>query len=178
MKNLSILIILIGLSFQSFGLTLPKTCTKTEKQTIRELIKKENLPVVEISKGSNTNWKVVVEFTTKMYVLQENQIEEVYLLDNEDWMKQLIPGKGYTFGSIYNTPIYLFNFDQTTEPYIEIHPINGDPTWTLYYQNSFYDSRIQATVYYNEDIMVTVGEDFVFYEDSLDSWRFEIEKCE
>lgn len=152
--------------------------TKEEKVAIRAIIKmNKNQELIEVTKGSNTAFKTVIEFTTKMYVLDHTIVESIYILGDGDWKELQSLDEAYSYEQ-KNTQAFVFNFDENKdEQRIEIQPINGTPSWYLYYQDSFWDNRIQAMVYYNDDITVIIGDSYVIYEDSLDSWKFDIPQC-
>jgi hypothetical protein len=159
-----------------YSAPIPKECTKTEKQTIKQILKKEHQELVEIVKGPSTDNKVVIEFTNKMYVLVEDYIEKIFVLGDGDWIE--LQDLDESLNSEQRLPAYVFNFDEgSDEQRIEIQPINGTNPWTIYYEDSFFDNSIQAMVYLNDDIMVAIGEDYVFYEDNLDRWWFEVDNC-
>lgn len=178
MKKVYSLLLAMMLSTVVYSITIPKTCTKIERIAIKKIVKEQKQDPIEISKGLNTNGKVVIEFTNIIYVLIEDLIDKIYVLGNEDWMElrsldEVLPNSAQRLTAL----VYNIN-EGYSEQRIEIQPINGTPEWTLYYSYSFYDARICATIYVGERASIAIGEDFVFYEDGLDTWYFNINPCE
>jgi hypothetical protein len=173
MKTIVFLLSLI-ISFVSVSRTIPKSCTKEEKRFVKQILERETQELVEIIKGPNTNDKIVIEFVNKMYVLDGPSIMEVWQIDDEDWYEIQMEEPANTLNhSRLPSTIYIFD-ESKHQQRIEIQPINGTPSWYLYYEGSFFDPTINATIYYNDDAKIIVGEDFALYEDSLDTWWFDI----
>ena len=177
MKRVYLLLTIIMMSTVVYSAPIPKECTKAEKRAIKQILKQESQELVEIVKGPNTMGTVVIEFTNKMYVLVEDYIEKIFVLGDGDWIE--LHDLDQSLNSEQRLPAYVFNFDEGQDSQrIEITPTNGTPPWTLYYDDSFFDNRIQAMIYVNDDVTVAVGDTFVFYEDNLDTWWFDIDPCE
>jgi hypothetical protein len=178
MKKVCNLIVLLFISTLTFGATIPESCTKAEKELIKELVKKEKRELIEVRKGSHTNWKAVAEFVNRIYVINDASIESIWVLGDEDWIQ--LKNLDESINHTNNMAAYVFNFaeNQPGNQRIEIVPVTGTPTWTLYYDFSFFDPTINATIYVHDDAIVGIGEDFVFYEDSLDIFFFSFLPCE
>jgi hypothetical protein len=177
MKSIILLISFLVITISSSALTL-KGFTKEEKLAIKALVKLNNdQELIEVSKGSNTAFKTVVEFTHRMYVLDYITVECVYVLGDGDWQLVNTLDVAYSYDKQRNTA-YIFTFDEgKDEQRIDIEPTNGTPPFTLYYEDSIWDNRIQATIYYLDDIEVIIGDTYVIYSDSLDTWRWELPSC-
>jgi hypothetical protein len=179
MKAIVLIISMLVITTSSNALNL-RGFSKEEKVVIKTIIEKNKYQkLIEISRNSSTQFMTVIEFTNLMYVLDHITIESIYVLGDSDWKKLQSLDEAYSYEQEFEEipQAIVFNFNTDKEKRIEIQPINGTPSWHLYYQDSFWDNRVNATVYYNDDIMIILGEDYVIYEDSLDSWRFNFPKC-
>jgi hypothetical protein len=177
MKSVFLIVSLIVSTIVSAGIEIPETCTPQEKVLIKELIKNQKQPLVEIMKGSNTHDKLVIHFERKMYIYNNLHLEKLYVLGDGDWVELQYPNRDLS--SEHRLPAFVLHFyTYEDEPFIEIIPLNGTNSWTLYYQEFFFDPTINATIYFNDDALVGIGEDYVFYEDDYDIFMFATDNCQ
>jgi hypothetical protein len=157
--KLSILLSFLLLTSLSFALEYPQSCTKEEKQLIKSIVKEEQESLKQIIKVDST---IIVEFMTKRYIIENNDISSIETFDGKEFSN-----------SEYRLPVYYYNFDEgKDEQRIEIQPINDLPSYTLYYNDSYHDNKLNATVYYTEDATVTIGDNFIIFEDNYDTTWF------
>ena len=63
---------------------LPKNLTKSEKKFVTNVIEITNDVVVEIVKRNDD--VIVIEFWNTMYTLKDGYIDEMWILEDEDWL--------------------------------------------------------------------------------------------
>ena len=63
---------------------LPKNLTKSERKFVTNVIEITNDVVVEIVKRNDD--VIVIEFWNTMYTLKDGYIDEMWILDDEDWV--------------------------------------------------------------------------------------------
>ena len=68
-----------------YSQNLPKNLSKSERKFVKNVIELTNDVLVDITKRNDGI--IVVEFWNTMYTLTENgYIDEVWVLEDEDWM--------------------------------------------------------------------------------------------
>lgn len=67
-----------------YSQNLPKNLTKDEKKFVNNVIEITNDVVVEIVKRNDN--VIVIEFWNTMYTLKDGYIDEMWILDDEDWV--------------------------------------------------------------------------------------------
>ena len=67
-----------------YSQNLPKNLTKSEKKFVTNVIEITNDVVVEIVKRNDDI--IVIEFWNTMYTLKDGYIDEMWILDDEDWV--------------------------------------------------------------------------------------------
>jgi len=68
-----------------YSQNLPKNLTRSEKKYVKNVIELTNDVLVDVTKRKDG--VIVVEFWNTMYTLTENgYIDEVWVLEDEDWM--------------------------------------------------------------------------------------------
>lgn len=67
-----------------YSQNLPKNLTKSEKKFVTNVIEITNDVVVEIVKRNDDI--IVIEFWNTMYTLKDGYIDEMWILEDEDWV--------------------------------------------------------------------------------------------
>ena len=67
-----------------YSQNLPKNLTKSERKFVTNVIEITNDVVVEIVKRNDDI--IVIEFWNTMYTLKDGYIDEMWILDDEDWV--------------------------------------------------------------------------------------------
>ncbi len=63
---------------------LPKNLTRSEKRYVKNVIEITNDVLVNITK--RTDDVIVLEFYNTMYTLKDGYIDEMWILEDEDWL--------------------------------------------------------------------------------------------
>lgn len=169
MKNLLILIVLT-ISLTSYGYNLPKELSKESRDIAEYILEKESsLELYEIAYYPESD-ELFIEYNIKIYSIKGGQIYSIYVLGTGDWRQ--VYNIYEANNSEYKCTAYIsFILDDNGYEVIEVKADNGD-VFYCYPQDHFYDNGICATVYYNDDFELLVGEDFIIYENSLDTWKY------
>jgi repressor of nif and glnA expression len=84
MKKL-FMIVAIMIAGAGYSQKLPKNLTRSEKKFVKSVIELTNDVLVDVTKRNDGI--IVVEFWNTMYTLNEfGYIDEVWVLEDEDWM--------------------------------------------------------------------------------------------
>jgi hypothetical protein len=84
MKKLFMIVALM-IAGAGYSQNLPKNLTKSEKRFVNNVIELTNDVLVDVTKRNDG--VIVVEFWNTMYTLTEfGYIDEVWVLEDEDWM--------------------------------------------------------------------------------------------
>ena len=83
MKKL-IAVIAIFIAGSSISQNLPKNLTKNEKKFVNNVISLTNDVVVEVIKRNDN--VIVIEFWNTMYTMKDGYIDEMWILEDEDWV--------------------------------------------------------------------------------------------
>ena len=84
MKKL-IMTVALMIAGAGYSQKLPKNLTRSEKKFVKNVIELTNDVLVDVTKRNDG--VIVVEFWNTMYTLTENgYIDEVWVLEDEDWM--------------------------------------------------------------------------------------------
>jgi repressor of nif and glnA expression len=84
MKKL-FMIVAIMIAGAGYSQKLPKNLTRSEKKYVKSVIELTNDVLVDVTKRNDGI--IVVEFWNTMYTLNEfGYIDEVWVLEDEDWM--------------------------------------------------------------------------------------------
>lgn len=67
-----------------YSQNLPKNLSKSEKRFVNNVIEITNDVIVDVTK--RTDGIIVVEFWNTMYTLKDGYIDEVWILEDEDWL--------------------------------------------------------------------------------------------
>jgi uncharacterized protein YuzE len=80
------LFIIVAFMIAGVGISqdLPKNLTKSEKKFVNNVIEITNDVVVEITKRNDN--VIVIEFWNTMYTLKDGYIDQVWILEDEDWV--------------------------------------------------------------------------------------------
>ena len=79
------MIVAIMIAGAGYSQKLPKNLTKSERKYVRTVISLTNDVLVDVTKRNDGI--IVVEFWNTMYTLTEfGYIDEVWVLEDEDWM--------------------------------------------------------------------------------------------
>ena len=85
MKKLFMIMALVFAGTSYSQVELPKNLTKSEKKFVKNVIELTNDVLVEVVKRKDGI--IVVEFYNTMYTLTEfGYIDEMWILDDEDWV--------------------------------------------------------------------------------------------
>ena len=83
MKKLMMIIAVI-IAGVGYSQNLPKNLTRSEKRFVNNVIEITNDVIVDITK--RTDGIIVLEFWNTMYTLKDGYIDEVWILEDEDWL--------------------------------------------------------------------------------------------
>ena len=78
---------MIGLLFivgTGYSQQLPKNLSREEKRFVNNVIEITNDVIVDITKRKDN--VIVLEFWNTMYTLKDGYIDEVWILEDEDWL--------------------------------------------------------------------------------------------
>ena len=79
------MIVAIMIAGAGYSQKLPKNLTRSEKKYVKSVIELTNDVLVDVTKRNDGI--IVVEFWNTMYTLNEfGYIDEVWVLEDEDWM--------------------------------------------------------------------------------------------
>ena len=79
------MIVALMIAGAGYSQNLPKNLTKSEKRFVNNVIELTNDVLVDVTKRNDG--VIVVEFWNTMYTLTEfGYIDEVWVLEDEDWM--------------------------------------------------------------------------------------------
>ncbi len=79
------MIVAIMIAGAGYSQKLPKNLTRSEKKFVKSVIELTNDVLVDVTKRNDGI--IVVEFWNTMYTLNEfGYIDEVWVLEDEDWM--------------------------------------------------------------------------------------------
>ncbi len=80
------LFIIVAIMIAGVGISqdLPKNLTKSEKRFVNNVIEITNDVVVEIVKRNDN--VIVIEFWNTMYTMKDGYIDEMWILEDEDWV--------------------------------------------------------------------------------------------
>ena len=79
------MIVALMIAGAGYSQNLPKNLTRSEKKFVNNVIELTNDVLVDVTKRKDG--VIVVEFWNTMYTLTENgYIDEVWVLEDEDWM--------------------------------------------------------------------------------------------
>ena len=67
-----------------YSQNLPKNLTKSERKFVTNVIEITNDVVVEIVKRNDD--VIVIEFWNTMYTMKDGYIDEMWILEDEDWI--------------------------------------------------------------------------------------------
>jgi hypothetical protein len=67
-----------------YSQNLPKNLSKSEKRFVNNVIEITNDVIVDVTK--RTDGIIVLEFWNTMYTLKDGYIDEVWVLEDEDWL--------------------------------------------------------------------------------------------
>ena len=67
-----------------YSQNLPKNLSKSEKKFVNNVIELTNDVLVDVTK--RTDGIIVLEFWNTMYTLKDGYIDEVWVLEDEDWL--------------------------------------------------------------------------------------------
>ena len=67
-----------------YSQNLPKNLTKSERKFVTNVIEITNDVVVEIVKRNDD--VIVIEFWNTMYTMKDGYIDEMWILEDEDWV--------------------------------------------------------------------------------------------
>lgn len=169
MKNILLLIVLtIGLNSYANKFAIPEDVYIENKEIIDYVLQKEC--ALEFIEMVYFREDILIDYETKMYVISDNEIKSIMILGSGDWMyvHNLKPANNLE----YNCNAFIsFVKDNNGYEVIELKADNGD-VFYCYPQDHFYDNKICAEVYYNDDFELIIGEDYIIYENSLDTWRY------
>ena len=85
MKKLFMIVALIFAGTSYSQVELPKSLTKSERKFVKNVIELTNDVLVEVVKRNDGI--IVVEFYNTMYTLNDlGYIDEMWILDDEDWV--------------------------------------------------------------------------------------------
>ena len=83
MKKL-ITVIAIFIAGSGISQDLPKTLTKSERKFVNNVISLTNDVVVDVIKRNDN--VIVIEFWNTMYTMKDGYIDEMWILEDEDWV--------------------------------------------------------------------------------------------
>jgi len=83
MKKLFIIVALM-IAGVGYSQNLPKNLTKSERKFVTNVIEITNDVVVEIVKRNDD--VIVIEFWNTMYTLKDGYIDEMWILEDADWV--------------------------------------------------------------------------------------------
>jgi len=80
------LFIIVAFMIAGVGISqdLPKNLTKSERKFVNNVISLTNDVVVEVIKRNDN--VIVIEFWNTMYTLKDGYIDQVWILEDEDWV--------------------------------------------------------------------------------------------
>jgi len=84
MKKLFMIVALMIAGVGYSQVELPKNLTKSERKFVTNVIEITNDVVVEVVKRNDN--VIVIEFWNTMYTLKDGYIDEMWILDDEDWV--------------------------------------------------------------------------------------------
>jgi hypothetical protein len=84
MKKLFIIVALMIAGVGYSQVELPKNLTRSEKRYVKNVIEITNDVLVNITK--RTDNVIVLEFYNTMYTLKDGYIDEMWILEDEDWL--------------------------------------------------------------------------------------------
>ncbi len=84
MKKLFIIVALMIAGVGYSQVELPKNLTRSEKRYVKNVIEITNDVLVNITK--RTDDVIVLEFYNTMYTLKDGYIDEMWILEDEDWL--------------------------------------------------------------------------------------------
>ena len=84
MKKLFIIVTLMIAGVGYSQVELPKNLTRSEKRYVKNVIEITNDVLVNITK--RTDDVIVLEFYNTMYTLKDGYIDEMWILEDEDWL--------------------------------------------------------------------------------------------
>ncbi len=67
-----------------YSQNLPKNLSKSEKRFVNNVIEITNDVIVDVTKRNDG--VIVLEFWNTMYTLKDGYIDEVWILEDEDWL--------------------------------------------------------------------------------------------
>jgi hypothetical protein len=83
MKKL-IMTVAIMIAGVGYSQNLPKNLSREEKRFVNNVIEITNDVIVDITKRKDN--VIVLEFWNTMYTLKDGYIDEVWILEDEDWL--------------------------------------------------------------------------------------------
>ena len=83
MKQLFIIVAFM-IAGTSYSQNLPKNLSREEKRFVNNVIEITNDVIVDITKRKDN--VIVLEFWNTMYTLKDGYIDEVWILEDEDWL--------------------------------------------------------------------------------------------
>ena len=83
MKKLFMIVALM-IAGVGYSQNLPKNLTKSERKFVTNVIEITNDVVVEIVKRNDD--VIVIEFWNTMYTMKDGYIDEMWILEDEDWV--------------------------------------------------------------------------------------------
>ena len=78
------MIVAVMIAGISVAQDLPKNLTRSEKKFVRNVIEITNDVLVNVTKRKDDI--IVLEFWNTMYTLKDGYIDEVWILEDEDWL--------------------------------------------------------------------------------------------
>jgi hypothetical protein len=83
MKKL-IMTVALMIAGVGYSQNLPKNLSKSEKRFVNNVIEITNDVIVDVTKRNDG--VIVLEFWNTMYTLKDGYIDEVWILEDEDWL--------------------------------------------------------------------------------------------
>ena len=85
MKTMIVFLLLLGIEIpNAHTQKLPKNLSREEKKFVNNVIEITNDVVVEIVKRNDN--VIVIEFWNTMYTLKDGYIDEMWILEDADWV--------------------------------------------------------------------------------------------
>lgn len=158
---MKILLLLLTLNLNSLNLT------STEKYVIDCINKflKEKPEVVQ----RLPNNKLVIEYDYKKYLINDSKVENMYYLQGSEWV-QSTDLKREMEDIVRQYSVVFVSYDFNGDKYIKIQKIDESFSYTVYYLDMHHDSVLNCDVYNCLYASVYVGEDFVMYTDTEETF--------
>lgn len=151
------------------------TLTSTEQNLVKYLNMKTNEEPVEVVKQPGNT--LVVEYPHYMYILEDEAIISIYTLEDGDWICTY-RGKESLANVINTYSVAYTATDINRGKYVVIEKLDGSQSHTIYYHESFWDNKSNTMIYLSGEgrELIGIGDDYAFYEDSIERTVFKIVK--